>query len=151
MSQPFYVDGLNFSCKRCSRCCTKESGYVYLSEKDLSNLLSCFNLSTEEFIEKYCRWVPYYDGSEVLCLKEKPNYDCILWKDGCEAYQGRPVQCRTYPFWSFLLKDKKTWDEERITCPGINSGEFHDFAEIKKAKTEYELNFPIKKNEFYGE
>ena len=34
----------------------------------------------------------------VLCLKEKPNFDCILWKDGCEAYEGRPVQCRTYPF-----------------------------------------------------
>ncbi len=151
MAQPFYVDGLNFSCKRCSRCCTKESGYVYLSEKDLSNLLACFNLSKEEFIEKYCRWVPYYDGNEVLCLKEKPNYDCILWKDGCEAYQVRPVQCRTYPFWSFLLKDKKTWDDECVTCPGINSGEFYDFAQIKKAKTEYELNFPIKKFEFYEE
>ena len=50
-----------------------------------------------------------------------------------------------------MLKDRKTWDDECATCPGINSGEFHDFAEIKKAKTEYELNLPIKKNEFYGE
>ena len=63
----------------------------------------------------------------------------------------RPVQCRTYPFWSFLLADRKTWDEECSTCPGINSGEFHDFAEIKKAKTEYELNYPIRKSDFQGE
>ena len=71
MAQPFYLDGLHFSCKRCSRCCTKESGYVYLSKKDLSNILSCLNLTKEEFVDTYCRWVPYYDGSEVLCLLEK--------------------------------------------------------------------------------
>ena len=46
---------------------------------------------------------------------------------------------------------RKTWDEECSTCPGINSGEFHDFAEIKKAKTEYELNYPIRKSDFQGE
>lgn len=151
MAQPFYLDGLHFSCKRCSRCCTKESGYVYLSKKDLSNILSCLNLTKEEFVDTYCRWVPYYDGSEVLCLLEKSNYDCIFWEDGCKVYNGRPVQCRTYPFWSFTLKDEKTWKDESITCPGIDSGEFHDFAQIKKAKDEYDSNLPIKKNEFYGE
>jgi Fe-S-cluster containining protein len=51
MSQPFYVDGLNFSCKRCSRCCTKESGYVYLSQNDLDALLSCLKLPKDEFIK----------------------------------------------------------------------------------------------------
>ena len=49
------------------------------------------------------------------------------------------------------IKDEKTWKDESITCPGIDSGEFHDFAQIKKAKDEYDSNLPIKKNEFYGE
>lgn len=147
MDNPFYLSGLNFSCKQCSHCCRKEPGFVYLSKKDLTNLLACFNLSAEVFINKYCRWVPYYDGSEVLALLEKDNYDCILWDKGCISYQYRPVQCRTYPFWSFLLADKQTWDEQAIDCPGINNGLLHDFAEIKKAKDEYELNFPVRRRD----
>ena len=95
MSNCFYENGLNFQCQRCSHCCKDEPGFVYLSKIDLQNLLTCYNLTKEEFIEKYCRFVPYYDGSEVLCLLEKENYECILWDNGCTAYNARPIQCST--------------------------------------------------------
>ena len=35
--------------------------------------------SREDFIASYCRWVDRGDGTENLCLREKKNYDCILW------------------------------------------------------------------------
>ena len=84
-------DGLHFSCTQCSHCCRHEPGFVYLSQKDLTNLCLYFNLKEQQFIEQYCRWVPYYDGSEVLCLLEKENNDCIFWDSGCAAYGARPV------------------------------------------------------------
>ena len=151
MAECFFSEGLAFSCQQCSGCCRHDPGFVYLSREDLDLFLEKLSLSQDEFIHTYCRFVPYYDGEEVLCLKEKKNYDCIFWDNGCTAYTARPIQCRTYPFWSFILKDEKTWKDESITCPGIDSGEFHDFAQIKKAKDEYDSNLPIKKNEFYGE
>ena len=147
MAECFYKNGLNFQCQRCSHCCKDEPGFVYLLKTDLQNLLECYNLSQEEFIEKYCRFVPFYDGSEVLCLQEKENYECILWENGCTAYKGRPIQCSTYPFWSFILRNKETWDKEAVECPGINKGNIISFEEIQKSKELYENNFPLRKTE----
>ena len=147
MANCFYENGLNFQCQRCSHCCKDEPGFVYLSKNDLQNLLACYNLTQEEFIKKYCRFVPYYDGSEVLCLQEKENYECILWENGCTAYKGRPIQCSTYPFWSYILKNESTWNEEAKECPGINKGNKVSFDEILKAKELYENNFPIRKSD----
>ncbi|MGP1586865.1 MAG: YkgJ family cysteine cluster protein [Treponemataceae bacterium] len=149
MKESFYNSGLKFSCKKCSHCCRGEPGYVYLSKNDLNNLISVFSVSKAQFISLYCRWVPYYDGSYVLCLKEKDSYDCILWKnDGCSAYQMRPVQCKTYPFWTHLMKDKNEWENEKLNCPGIDCGKFHSKEEIKASLIQYELNLPYRKSEF---
>lgn len=139
----FYEKGLKFSCTQCSHCCRHESGFVYLSKIDLTNLCECFTLKEKDFIKKYCRIVEYYSNMQVLCLKEKANFDCILWDNGCTAYTARPTQCSTYPFWSFLLKDKKAWDDEATECPGINQGKNHSKSEIIIQMQAYEANKPL--------
>ena len=145
MNRPFYADGLCFSCVRCSRCCSHEPGYVYLSKKDLEKLLHWSGLDTHSFIEKYCRWVPYYSCDEkVLSLKEKPDFSCILEDRGCSAYQERPIQCVTYPFWNFILKDKSNWKIESRSCPGIDRGKLHLQEEIEEAMLRHRNNSPLK-------
>lgn len=139
----FIENGLNFSCQRCSCCCGKEPGFVYLSQTDLTNLCLWFKLSEGDFIKKYCRTIPYYDGTEVLCLKEKENYDCILWDNGCTAYKARPIQCSTYPFWSKILSSEFMWKEEESSCPGINKGKLWKKEEILEQLNKYKNNKPI--------
>ena len=143
----FYQEGLHFECQRCSFCCGHSPGFVYLSERDLLTLCSHFKMKIQEFIDTYCRWAEYYYGSEVLALLEKKNYDCILWKDGCSAYQARPVQCYTYPFWSWMVENKETWDDCAKDCPGMNKGRLWTFEEIEKNKREYIANRPLTRAE----
>lgn len=150
MSEKFYENGLQFECQQCSHCCCDEPGFVYLSRDDFERLLNLTKLSKEDFIERYCRFVPFYDGSEVLCLKEKENYDCIFQQKpqgGCLVYKARPIQCSTYPFWSFIIKNKEAWESESRECPGINKGKIHPKSEIEEANFLYEKNIPIRKNE----
>jgi Fe-S-cluster containining protein len=149
MSEKFYEKGLHFECQQCSHCCCDEPGFVYLSWNDLERLLYLTNLSKDEFIEKYCRFVPFYDGSEVLCLKEKENYDCIFQQkpNGCLVYKARPVQCSTYPFWSFIIKNKETWESEATECPGIGKGRIHTKQEIEESNFLYEKNIPVRKSD----
>jgi Fe-S-cluster containining protein len=125
----FYSGGLRFSCTRCSACCRYESGFVFLSQKDLSILAKALKMGYTDFMEAYCRWVPAGRGVERLSLKEKSNYDCIFWNRGCGVYEERPLQCRAYPFWPGILALKETW--EGADCPGINRGKLHTKEEIE--------------------
>ncbi len=144
MGEQFYSKGLHFSCKQCSGCCRHDPGFVYLSKTDLSNLCSFFNISKNDFIATYCRVVPYYDGSEVICLQEKHNYDCIFWDGGCTVYGARPIQCSTYPFWTFILESENTWNKESTSCPGINTGNLLKENEICDRMYLYKNNRPLK-------
>ena len=148
MGDCFYENGLKFECQRCSFCCGHGPGFVYLSRKDLEMLCIHFGLTPLEFVKKYGRWVTYYEGKMVLALKEEKNYDCVLWDKGCSAYESRPVQCRTYPFWAWMIQDKRTWDECGADCPGINRGRVWSKEEIIRCREEAEYNIPITIEEF---
>ena len=112
-------------------------------------LCAHLHLSVTTFVRTYCRWADYYYGDEVLALLEKPNYDCILWQNGCSCYEARPIQCSTYPFWSWMLKDEATWNDCARDCPGMNnkSGKLWTAEEIARAKATYDANRPLRRAE----
>ncbi len=145
----FNLKKLKFSCQRCSSCCRINPGFVYLSLCDLTNLCNYFKLDSITFIEKYCRWVSSNDGDYYLCLLEKENNDCIFWAEGgCKVYQVRPVQCSTFPFWSYYLESTQRWNECSKLCPGINKGNLHYAEEIAAELKKYEDNHPLKRSEY---
>ena len=79
-----------------------------------------------------------------MALQEKTNYDCVLWEGGgCKAYGARPVQCSTYPFWSWVLKSKDAWLDEAKSCKGVNKGPVRPYEDIEGQKFLYEHNLPI--------
>jgi Fe-S-cluster containining protein len=102
---------------------------VFLRKKDVKRLVSRLKMGYTEFVETFCRWIPSGCGEKQLALKEKSNYDCIFWKEGCTVYEARPLQCRTYPFWPSILDSEETWNS--IICPGMGKGEMHSFREIE--------------------
>ena len=61
------------------------------------------------------------------------NYNCVFLTDeGCSIYPVRPLQCRTYPFWPYLLEDRAILEAEKASCPGIGEGELHSAGEIRQ-------------------
>ena len=122
MTEPFYAEGLRFECTRCSRCCRHSPGYVFLSSEDLALLAEASRLSPLGFFERYCREVDLY-GIGRVSLRERDNFDCILWEEGgCSMYDARPVQCRSYPFWSANLSSPESWAAVIEECPGAGQG-----------------------------
>jgi len=126
-----YADGLRFECTRCSKCCRDTPGYVFLSEADIEPLAGALGLARQIFLQRYCRRVRF-GPARRLSLKEKPNVDCILWeKDGCSVYEARPLQCRSYPFWSSCVSSAEEWQYHARQCPGIGAGPLHTREEIE--------------------
>ena len=91
MSDKWFKNGLYFKCQQCSDCCTGAPGYVWLTEKDIQNIIKFLNIEEKDFLKKYTRHV-----RGQISLKELfPNYDCIFLKDRkCQIYQARPMQCK---------------------------------------------------------
>lgn len=123
MSNIIKQDGFNYSfdasaCALCpARCCTGESGYIYVSPQEIEHIASFLNLEAEIFIQKYL-----FKNGYKYSIKERKTadgYECAFYDratNGCLIYDVRPTQCRTFPFWDYF---KTRVDELKLECPGI--------------------------------
>ncbi|NGX56412.1 MAG: hypothetical protein K1060chlam5_00651 [Candidatus Anoxychlamydiales bacterium] len=71
---------------------------------------------------------------KVSLLDNFKNYDCVFLKDKkCLIYEVRPKQCKNFPFWKSNLTDKKSWENLKRECPGIDdeNGKFFSSDEIQ--------------------
>jgi len=125
--QPWYRDGLRFTCTMCGDCCTGEPGFVWVDEDDLAALAAYRQESVEEVRGLYTRWT-----SRGRTLREKPNGDCIFYdrRKGCTVYPVRPPQCRTWPFWESNVATPEDWEHTCSVCPGSGQGELISTEEI---------------------
>jgi len=130
MQDAFYKSGLRFECTRCSECCRYTPGYVFLSPADLARLAESTHIAKEEFLRRFCRMIDLGVARRVS-LREKPNLDCILWENnGCSQYEARPLQCRSFPFWSACVASREDWENHARNCPGMGHGGIHPREEI---------------------
>jgi hypothetical protein len=81
-------------------------------------------LSSAEFRNDYTRSV----GGAHLSLRETEELDCVFYDhaSGCQVYEDRPKQCRTWPFWGRVVRSPGSWAMDAETCPGMNYGPLHD-------------------------
>ncbi|MBN2804463.1 MAG: YkgJ family cysteine cluster protein [Deltaproteobacteria bacterium] len=129
----FYKNGIRFECTGCAKCCFThgENTYVYFSDKDIENTSELLKTSRIDFLNTYCQ----SDEDGNIYLKTKGN-KCLFLNDKnqCDIYSSRPMQCRTWPFWTENIKSLKAWHESVETfCPGVNNGKLYTAKNIKKS------------------
>jgi len=116
-------EGFNFSfnpqaCEECGgKCCTGESGYIWVNPLEISKIANFLGINVEEFKKFYLIKEGY-----KFSIKEKKSIDgyaCVFFDEknkNCSIYEVRPHQCRTFPFWEFFKNNLKEVQKE---CPGI--------------------------------
>ena len=135
MGRKWYADGLHFSCQQCGQCCTGEPGYVWVTKHELGLIAEHLKIEEKELRARHTRRV----GLRIS-LTELANGDCTFLQDGkegrgCKIYSVRPLQCRTWPFWSSNLTSSRSWNSAARKCCGISRGEFHSLEEIEAQRT----------------
>ncbi len=128
-TEPWYQDGLRFTCTRCGNCCTGEPGFVWVDEADLAAIAELRGETVDQVQSLYTRW-----SARGRTLREKLSGDCIFYDRGvgCTVYDARPPQCRTWPFWESNLKTPEAWEHTCSICPGSGHGELIPAEEITK-------------------
>ncbi len=131
----WYASGLKFECTQCGNCCSGPPGYVWATKAEIRAIADSLGQSDGWLGKEHLRRVGLR-----YSLTEKPGGDCIfLRREGgkatCAIYQVRPLQCRTWPFWSAVVRNPSTWAETAETCPGMNNGTHYDFVQIEQTRT----------------
>ena len=129
MAEPWYRDGLQFTCTQCGDCCTGEPGFVWVNEEELRAIADARAESVEEVVAVFTR----LEGRRRT-LREKLNGECIFFERGrgCTIYAVRPRQCRTWPFWASNMRTRADWDRTCSVCPGSGQGELIPAEEITR-------------------
>lgn len=116
-------DGFSYSfnvsaCSTCqARCCTGESGYIYITNPEIESISEFLALDIKDFMQQYL-----YKNAYKYSIKERKfgdSYECAFYdreSNGCMIYEVRPLQCRTFPFWDYF---KNRVDELKLECPGV--------------------------------
>jgi Fe-S-cluster containining protein len=97
-----------------------------MDKGEIQRIARFLKIPTEEFLQQFCRHVLLR-----ISLIERPNGDCIFFTPaGCSIYPARPVQCRSYPFWSDSLRSQESWEALKARCPGVGTGKLYSLREI---------------------
>ncbi len=136
MGQKWYAEGLRFTCTECGNCCTGAPGYVWVTHEEIARIAKHLGRTDDWLPKELLRRVGFKHS-----LTEKGNGDCVFLvsdaqgKRRCSIYEVRPLQCRTWPFWTQNLKTPGDWATAGLTCPGINNGKHHDLVQIEITRT----------------
>ncbi|WP_457749549.1 YkgJ family cysteine cluster protein [Sulfurimonas sp.] len=106
------------ACATCQgKCCTGESGYIYVTKIEIFAIAEVLEMDVNEFALKYL----FKKGYKYSIKENKieDSYECVFYdreSNGCKIYNARPNQCKTFPFWEYY---KTRVDELKLECPGI--------------------------------
>ncbi|MEJ2053584.1 MAG: YkgJ family cysteine cluster protein [Calditrichaceae bacterium] len=124
-----YMD-IRFECQAdCANCCKLSNGFVFLSDIEAIKIADSLGMPQNEFLQYFTRII-----DDQLCLVDGENDSCVFLENNrCTIYEGRPKQCRTYPFWPENLKSVTRWQIIGEECPGIGNGRKYTREEIEKS------------------
>lgn len=128
-SEPWYAEGLQFTCTGCGDCCTGGPGYVWVNQAEIDALAARLEMSPEAFEKKYVNQI----GVRRSLKERKKTYDCVFLDETtrkCTVYDLRPRQCRTWPFWDSNLKSPDAWQAACEACPGSGQGKLYSLEAI---------------------
>ncbi len=121
----WYAAGLRFRCERCGNCCGGKGSVVQLSPRETEALANHVGMSVAEFRAEHTR----ESLGETVLLDRPGSTDCE-WlernRDGttaCRVNAAKPDQCRDYPFWSRVVRDRESFEHEGESCRGIGRGD----------------------------
>lgn len=136
-AQPWYKDGLQFTCTQCGDCCTGPPGVVWVTDDEL--------LEIAEYLGKPIGEIRLFHTRIVrgrVSLTEFANGDCTFFDSRtrkCNVYRARPIQCRTWPFWNSHLESPAAWKKVCDVCPGAGEGKLYNIEQIEERASRIDM------------
>ena len=112
---------ISCDCSRCGNCCQRRGIELSLTPLDVFNISHYLNISTKDFVEKYCDVGRDFD---VRIRTIEFNKKCIFFTHDfekgscyCQIYDVRPMACYLYPLKSGLESKDSFFIDSGAPCP----------------------------------
>ncbi|MDH5654720.1 MAG: YkgJ family cysteine cluster protein [Spirochaetia bacterium] len=128
-----------FECNGCGDCC-RGGGNVHFSEDELHDLKEFLKLSEEQWLHLKDKLIQFKKNELFVHSSSKA---CIfIDRDNlCRIYPVRPLQCRSYPYWSSVFESNKELKYHQKKCPGFD----REAPEISTLQIVRRINQTLKK------
>ncbi len=134
MSLPKELGFISHECNNCGNCCRR--GNLSLTPLDVYNISHYLELSTKDFLDRYCDTEKGFDvcvridDSTKKCIFFDPNFN---QKGFCRIYDVRPMACYLYPL-KFRPESKDSFFiDSAAPCP--STGKKMTFLEYVEKKS----------------
>lgn len=118
----------SFECNHCGFCCKDMSTQINLTLLDIKWLSDTTKMSVKTlFLKKIIEFTPFIrpESLSIFDVEIGMKRPCPLYKNNkCAAYEGRPMNCRIFPYWFITNKI-----EDSLSC--IQNIELSPEASIK--------------------
>ncbi|WP_051670777.1 YkgJ family cysteine cluster protein [Bryobacter aggregatus] len=130
---------IRFQCQTGCRKCCEVSGYVYLTEEDVSNAARYLKMPQADFEARFL----YRTRHMRRIRKPRGGKQCpFLDEKGCSIHAVKPVQCRLFPFWPELVENRQQWKQTAEWCPGIGQGKLVQIGTALELAQEMREKYP---------
>lgn len=112
----------NFFCSHCEKCCAEPGTQISVTVGDIWRLSQFLDISIPGLFEKHIAFNPMMqDEDHVYEIVPGLNIPCIFFdrekkENRCDAYEGRPLNCRTFPFWILPLLARRGENDPNTPC-----------------------------------
>jgi Fe-S-cluster containining protein len=123
-----------FICQRCGQCCLGHGG-VWLNSGQVTNIASYLAVTQSHLIDTCLEF-----QGRLWTVKNGHDGFCIFFdkeKKSCRIHRLKPLSCRYWPFYSFLLKNEGGFLEAQNICKALFDWDYPTFLAAFKA-----LNIP---------
>lgn len=139
-------DDYPFECKKCGKCC-KNRNDVLLNGRDVWNLARFLNITSEEFISKYCT-VYIGKSSRLPVVTLRPVGQALfcpfLHNNLCSVQEAKPTVCALFPLGRIIHNDaledgdfkNPTVEYFKMDCPNKTNSEDTSSSTVQPEKKE---------------
>lgn len=116
---------LDFTCTGCGACC-EGGGDVFFSSEELESVYDYLEIPEDERRKFKMKFIRVKENGLFV---HRSDEDCYFLKENrCTIYPVRPLQCRTFPFWTSNFVSKDSLRSLKKECPGSLKGKGEVFS-----------------------
>ncbi|MCB1175396.1 MAG: YkgJ family cysteine cluster protein [Leptospiraceae bacterium] len=120
--------GFRFDCTACGNCC-HGPGLVWFSVEELNNIYDYLEL--HKTARSALQAILIQGWQNGLAYHSAQEHCHFLNASGrCQIYPVRPLQCRTFPFWSSNFASPYALGELQKNCPGCNDPQARQYTAL---------------------